>query len=102
MHPNTSGPINHNQILPQTITGTLGSGGGNCHTIGPSSAWLSIHDRPEEKHYATARKLLADPEFDVGKILLEMVARYLHWAESEQESEKLNDPVVQKYLKEDE
>jgi hypothetical protein len=57
--------------------------------------WDQPNNDPTQDDKEVAEKLLHDPEFDVGKVLVDMVAKYL----AENRDELGNDPVVGKYLK---
>ena len=57
--------------------------------------WGPYSDNPTYDDKEVAEKLLHDPEFDVGKVLVDIVAKYL----AENRDELGDDPVVGKYLK---
>jgi hypothetical protein len=55
----------------------------------------TLNGGPAYNDKEVAEKLLHDPEFDVGRVLVDMVAKYL----AENRDELGNDPVIGKYLK---
>lgn len=79
------------------VSGTY-PGGNTTTTIWNSgNIWFSPNDEPCKEDYKMALKLLHDPEFDLGKVMLEMVARYLAWKRND--PEVFDDPVIQKSKK---
>lgn len=93
-YPNSVTSVSSNSI----IVNTTSTGVNNTYPV-TGGSWYSLPvPPPTSKHYEIAKKLLADPDFDIGKVILEMVARYINWAEAEFDSDKTNDPIVQKYL----
>jgi len=100
----TIGTINTGGTSDTITVGPNGTGGsgiapytpgvGSTTTWDGSNSWIGPIDSPTEADYKAALKLLHDPEFDLGKVMLEMVARFLAWKRND--PEVFNDPVIQK------
>jgi len=71
---------------------------GTVPLVNGDATWASwpYTIEPTEEDYKTAIKLLHDPEFDLGKVMLEMVARFL--ARNKFKPEVFKDPAIQKAL----
>jgi hypothetical protein len=65
-------------------------------TIDPGSTWTFPDDYEMPGDEELAKKMLHDPEFDVGEVILEMVKDWIRKKRSELEDH----PVAKKYLPE--